>query len=102
MRRFEETSADDRQIVGVKQVSLPGLSLDQESENTRLQGIRQGESLDATNIGRADINAHALGPSQGPRLRGKRALGRNVSMSCITLAHLGQRIAVSCHVESGS
>jgi hypothetical protein len=100
-REGEETG-ESRQILGVKKVSFAALSLDQDSEKTRFQGLRQSESLDAREIGRAGIKEQARGQFQGPRLRGNQPLGRKVSMRCLTLAPLGQRIAVSFGGESGS
>jgi hypothetical protein len=96
MGRGLEETGETRQILGVKKVSCAVLSFAQAAEKTRFQGIRHSESLDAVEIGSACIHEPALGHFQGPRLRGNQPLGRNVSMSGITRAHLGQRIAVSC------
>jgi hypothetical protein len=42
-----EAIGENRQILGVKKVSFAVLSLDQASEKTRFQGIRQSDALDA-------------------------------------------------------
>ena len=47
MGRGVEEIGENRQILGVKKVSFAVLSLDQDSEKTRFQGIRQSEALDA-------------------------------------------------------
>jgi hypothetical protein len=49
-RRFEEETRGNWQIVGVKKVSFLVASLAQGAEETRLQGSRQDESLDAVEI----------------------------------------------------
>jgi hypothetical protein len=102
MGRGVEETGENQQILGVKKVSFAVLSFAQASEKTRFQGIRQSASLDAVDMCSACITEQALGHFQGPRVRGNQPLGRHVSMSCITRAHLGQRIAVSCGGASDS